>query len=262
MHALDHGAVLRRHQPGRLRAADAERMHGLLRIEPKSARRAGRGREHADGRAGVPALADMFLAHALADARADLVARDGGGEEFAAGETVVAFRRRDQRRQRHRADMQHGLAVHVVEFEALHLGAVGERRMRRRQALVSAPDRCGARGIDAFERPAQDLAPFEIGAVNGAAERIENQQLDALAHFGGDAFIAESRNEFRNRACVDVVSAGVFGHAQSLSVIPGPSGARSPESIFADGGYGFRARRCAAPRNDEALSQAERPVAR
>src|SRR5206468_11360405 len=31
MHALDHGAVLRGHQAGRLGAGDAERVHGLLR---------------------------------------------------------------------------------------------------------------------------------------------------------------------------------------------------------------------------------------
>ncbi len=41
-----------------------------------------------------------------------------------------------------------------------------------------------------------------------------------------------------------------FFQDRGLSVIPGPSAARSPESIFANGGYGFRARRFAAPRND------------
>ena len=84
MHALDHGAVLRRHQAGGLGAGDAERVHGLLRIELEAARGAGAGREHAERRARMPALADVLLPHAAADARADLVAGDRGGEEFAA----------------------------------------------------------------------------------------------------------------------------------------------------------------------------------
>jgi hypothetical protein len=41
MHALDHGAVLRRHQAGRLGAGDAERMHGLLRVKLEPARGGG-----------------------------------------------------------------------------------------------------------------------------------------------------------------------------------------------------------------------------
>ena len=60
----------------------------------------------------------------------------------------------DQRRQRHRADMQHGLAVHVVELESLHLGAVEQRRMRRGQFPIAAPDRRGARRVERFERGA------------------------------------------------------------------------------------------------------------
>ena len=83
MHALDHGAVLRRHQSGRLRSGDAERVHGALRIETKPARGAGGGREHAERRARVPALTDMLLAHAAPDARTDLVARDRGRQKFA-----------------------------------------------------------------------------------------------------------------------------------------------------------------------------------
>ena len=38
--------------------------------------------------------------------------------------------------------------------------------------------------------------------------------------------------------------------ATYTAVIPGPSAARSPESILRSRGYGFRARRFAAPRND------------
>ena len=36
MHAFDHGAVLRGHQAGGLRAGDAERVHGLLGIRARA----------------------------------------------------------------------------------------------------------------------------------------------------------------------------------------------------------------------------------
>ena len=84
-----------------------------------------------------------------------------------------------QRRQGDRADMQHALAVHVVELEALNQRAVDQRGMRRRQPLRRAPDAAGLGGVERAERRAQDAAPFEIGAVERAAERIEDQQLDA-----------------------------------------------------------------------------------
>jgi hypothetical protein len=82
----------------------------------------------------------------------------------------VALGNSDQRRQRHRADMQHGFAVHVVELETLHLGAVEQRRMRRGQLSIGAPNRGRARCVERFERAAQDAAPFEVGAIDGAAE--------------------------------------------------------------------------------------------
>ncbi len=143
MHALDHGAVLRRHQAGRLGAGDAERMDGRVRRQPQRRRGAGGGREHADGGAGMPALADMLRPHAQADPRPDLVAGDGGAHEIAPAHAGPQLGDREQRRQGHRAHMQHAGAVHVVELEALHQGAVDQRRMRRRQPLSGAPHRAG-----------------------------------------------------------------------------------------------------------------------
>ena len=94
MHALDHRAVLRGHQAGGLRAGDAERVHGLFGVEPEAARGAGSRGEHAERRAGMPALPDVLRAHAQPDARADLVAGDRGGQEFPAGQAARASRRR------------------------------------------------------------------------------------------------------------------------------------------------------------------------
>jgi hypothetical protein len=205
MHALDHGAVLRRHQPGRLRAGDAERMHGLLGRKPQAPRRAGGGRVDAHGGAGMPALADVLRAHALADARADLVAGDRGGEKVAAGQGGVALRHGDQRRQGDRADMQHAVAMDVVELEALDLRAVDQRRVRRGQACRRAPDRGGAGDVQCRQRRLQDAAPFEVGAVDRAAERIEDQELDALAHLGRNGLVAERRDERGDRAGMDVI---------------------------------------------------------
>ena len=215
MHALDHGAVLRGHQAGGLRAGDAERVHGLLRVELQTARRAGGGREHADRGAGMPALADMLLAHAFADARPDLVAGERRDQQLAAGEVGVALRHREQGRQGDGADMQHADAVHVVELEALHLGAVHQRGIGRGEGEVGAPDRGRAGRVEFPERILDNPAPLQIGAVDGAAERVEDEELQALADVGGDLLVADARDEFGDLAGMDIVGAGMLCHRSS-----------------------------------------------
>ena len=79
----------------------------------------------------MPSLADMLRAHAKADARPDLVACGGRGEEFATAQVAPQLGDRQQRRQHHCADMQDARAMQIVELEALHLGAIGERGVRR-----------------------------------------------------------------------------------------------------------------------------------
>ena len=216
MHALDHRAILRGHQTGGLRPGNAERVHRVLGIELQSAGGAGGGREHADRRAGMPALGDMFLAHALADARADLVAGERRNQQFAAGEIGVALRHREQGRQRDGADMQHADAMHVVELEALHLGAVHQCGVGRGQRLAGAPDRRRARGVELPERVLENPAPFQVGAVNGTAERVENEQLQALPHVSRDLLVADARHEFGDLAGMDVVGAGMLCHRTAL----------------------------------------------
>ena len=107
-----------------------------LRIELQPARGTGRSRENAKGGAGMPSLADMLLSHADADSRSDLVARDSGGKKFTSGKLRMILRYRDQCRKRHRADMQHAVAVHVVEFETLHGGSIHQAR---RAAMTAVP---------------------------------------------------------------------------------------------------------------------------
>ena len=51
----------------------------------------------------------------------------------------MALCNRDQRRQRHRAHVQHALAVYIVKLEALHLGAVDQRGVRRRKNRTRVP---------------------------------------------------------------------------------------------------------------------------
>src|SRR5580704_13248652 len=138
----------------------------------------------------MSALPDMLLAHAKPDARPDLVAGDGGGQDIAAGELCMTFRDRDQCRQRHSADMEHGGAVDVIKLETLHLRAVEERRMRRGEFSIAAPDRGRARCIERFQCAAQNAAPFERRAVDAAAERIEDEKLYPLAYRRRDLVVA------------------------------------------------------------------------
>ena len=116
------------------------------------------------------------------------------------------FGDRDQRRQRDRADMQHALAMHVVELEALDQRAVDQRGMRRRQKLRRSPHAAGFGRVELAERRPQDAAPFEIAAVERAAERIEHQQLDARDDFSRNVFVADLRDELRDGAGVRIVA--------------------------------------------------------
>ena len=176
MHALDHRAELRGHQAGGLGAGNAQRVHRLVDIQFQAARGAGGGGEHAQRRAGVPARGDVRGAHAQADARADFVAGDGGGQEFPAAHAGLQFGERDQRRQHHGADMQHAGAVHVVELEALHLGAVDERRVRRRELLARCPRRC----TRASRRPSP-ACPAGCGSTRGRRRRARSRASRASA---------------------------------------------------------------------------------
>ena len=215
MHALDHRAVLRGHQAGCLRAGNAERVNGLRRREPQPPRRAGGGRIDADRRTRMPALADMLLPHAQSDPRTDLVAGHRGGQEFPSVQHGMTLRHCDQCGQRHRADMQHAPAVNVIELEALHLGAIDQRGMRRGEPHRRAPNRGCARRVHFFERTAQDATPCEMRAVNGTAERIEDQKLDALPHRLRDPLIGQRGNELGDFARMRVVRAAMLSH-------PGP----------------------------------------
>ena len=85
--------------------------------------------------------------------------------------------------------MQNALAVHVVELEPLYLGAVDESRMRGRQFPVGAPDGDAVGFVESFQRVPQNAAPFEARAVNRAAERIQNKQLEPLAHNVRNLFV-------------------------------------------------------------------------
>ena len=137
----------------------------------------------------------MLRTHAFADARADLVAGDRRTQEVAAAHAGLQLGYRKERRQGDRADMQHALAVHVVELEALNERAVDQGGMRRRQPLRRSPDAAGLGGVECAERCAQDAAPFEIGAVERAAERIQDQQFDAGDDVRRNVFVFDMRDE-------------------------------------------------------------------
>ena len=148
----------------------------------------------------MPALSDMLRTHAFADARADFVAGDRRAQEIAAAHAGMQLGHRQKRRQGDRADMQHALAVHVVELEALDERAVDQRGMRRRQPLRRSPYAAGLGGVEFAERRAQDAAPFEIGAVERAAERIQDQQFDAADDVSRNVFVFDMRDELRDGA--------------------------------------------------------------
>ena len=71
--------------------------------------------------------------------------------------------------------------MRVVEVEAMSEAAIDQRRMHRRQPPICAPDRGVARVVDVFQCLPQNAAPLQTGAVNRAAERIQDKKLEPLA---------------------------------------------------------------------------------
>ena len=63
------------------------------------------------------------------------------------------------------------------------------------------------------QRGGEDPAPFEPGAEHRAAERIEDQELDAGDHLGGNALVAQPGDEFGDAARVWIVNERRAAHA-------------------------------------------------
>src|SRR6266446_7466778 len=152
MHPLDHRTVLRGHQTGGLGAGDAERVDNLVGRKAERRSGAGRRREDADSGPRVPTLDDVLLTHAHADARTDLVACYCGGQEIAAAHSRPELGDSQEGRQSHRTDMQHTLAMDIVELEALHQGAVDEGGVRRGETSVAGPNAATGGAVDRRKR--------------------------------------------------------------------------------------------------------------
>src|SRR5919198_517358 len=70
--------------------------------------------------------------------------------------------------------------------------------------LRGAPNDARRGAIDAGQRDAQHAAPLEVGAVERAAERVEDEELQALAHLRRNLLVAQARDEFREAARVRI----------------------------------------------------------
>ena len=205
MHAFDHCTELRRHQSRRLCAGDAERVHGFVRVQIEATRRPCRRGKDTERRPGMPALLQMLWPHTDADARPDFIPCGCGRQKIFSAQPFSEFSHCDQRGQHHRTDMQHALAMHVVKLESLHLRAIHERGVRRRQFLIRAPNAAHARGVKFAETLLQDPAPFELRAIECAAQRVQHQKLEALPHFSRDVVVAQVGHELRHASGVLVV---------------------------------------------------------
>ena len=213
VHALHHRAVLRGHQARGLRAGDAQRMHGFVDIELQArARRRPRRKTRRRVAPECQPCADVLGSHAHADARPDLVARDGGGEKF------LAAHARPQLGDRRSAR-----------------AAPPRRRAARPARCTSSSSKpctcvpltsaaCGAESVCVVPHTAQACVVSSSPsvscrmrhhsrsrAVERAAERVEHQELDALAHLGGNVLVAQPGDEFGDAAGVTVIVAGFVG---------------------------------------------------
>lgn len=58
--------------------------------------------------------------------------------------------------------MQDADAMHIVQLETLHLRAIDQRGMRRRQLQVGAPDRHGPGRVDFGKHLLLDVRPGQV----------------------------------------------------------------------------------------------------
>jgi hypothetical protein len=219
VHALHHGAELRRHQSRGLRAGDAQGVHCFLRVELQAARGTRGGGEYAQRRARMPARRDVRGAHAQPDARPDLVAGNRGRQELPSGHAWRALRDREQRGDYDRPHVKHARAVHVVQLETLHGGAVRERRVGGGELPARAPDDAFACRVHSGEHILQYAAPLQVRAVKRAAERVKHEELDAMPDFLGDCFEFQAGNEFRDAAGIGIVVGAFVTHLKAPKVI-------------------------------------------
>jgi hypothetical protein len=71
--------------------------------------------------------------------------------------------------------MKNGLAMDVVEFEPLNLGAVHQCSMRRGKPIPCSPDRTGPGYVQLIQRPLKDLTPGKISPIDCASHGVKHQ---------------------------------------------------------------------------------------
>jgi len=187
MHALRHRLELRRHEPGRLRPGEAERVleGGGVEAEQLAGRR-GR-RMGPEDRAGMPAARqhlDAMQRHA--DARPDLVAGDRRQQDLPPVDDAALLGGGEERRQHHGGAVQRSQRVVVVELEALDEGAVEQRRRGHRRLAAPADDAAGAAALEPRHDVDGGARPRQLRADQGAGDAVERQILAALADLRRD----------------------------------------------------------------------------
>src|SRR5436190_488950 len=78
--------------------------------------------------------------------------------------------------------------------------AVDERGMRRGKPQARAPHRALASEVERFEPSLENTSPGKVRPVKRAAERIENQELDAMRDFRRNRLVSQPGDELRDPA--------------------------------------------------------------
>ena len=188
-------------------------MHGLVGGQAQARCCCGRRCKRAERGRRMPALREMFLSHAHADAAAHFISGDDRGQEITTAH-VTQFAQGDHRRQDHAATMQRAAMMRVIQFETLHHGAIDQRRVRRRQAMRCCPLAAAERAVRVAQRVAQQCNMVAGRTVDATPERIEYQQLDAGSDFLGYGIVGHACDARCERLGMGICSAGT-GHVSS-----------------------------------------------
>ena len=176
---------------GRLAAGDSGRVCGTARVEPEHAR-GHNGRGHrSQHTGGMKAVVVKAPGCDTAEPAVELVARRDQHDRFPAAR-VHRFAEGEHGRHHRCAAVHDGLVVGVVEVLRVCLGAVRERRGRRRGSLAGRDEPCAASGPEAAGCGVHRASHRRGGAADDESERVEHPQLDVGDHPLGQILVPQS----------------------------------------------------------------------
>ncbi|MNC84899.1 hypothetical protein D3C83_04680 [compost metagenome] len=182
MQALDHGPFLGRHQSGRLRARDAERVARLVRIQAERAAGCRGRREYPAHGGGVETALEYVPIRGDADSQPRFITGHRCGDEFPPRKIARPLRQGQRNRKTHGPHVHGRARMRVIQLERVAGGAVDQDRLRDRGAVLRAKQASVRLPALLQDRVGHHARPRQGRAEQAAPEGVEEAGLGLLHH--------------------------------------------------------------------------------